>query len=309
MRTSSLTGIRHRLYRLSAGVALMLTASLLTVTPSMAADNDWVPDVQEMRSVSGKDVGVEEPPADPAEAAAKRPTPAPVWPEPDTVTVSLPATAKDTRGLRAPTKGIPAGHVRAGKTPVWVGAGKPHPANGSVGKTAASAAAPSEVQIRVASQELSDRAGLHGVVLSLARADGAAGLGSVALGIDYSQFAYGAGGDWAGRLRLVQLPACVLTTPELTECQAATPVESHNDSAAKVVSAEVEAPPAATAGAAGKQKKALDSAASGVFAVLAAPAGSTGSYAATPLSPSATGKSASRPATSVGPTRCGCRRR
>src|SRR5438067_9840351 len=75
-------------------------------------------------------------------------------------------------------------------------------------RSASSAASPSAASVRVsvADQQLADRAGVKGVVFSLAPTGGAGG--KVDVGVDYSAFAGAYGGDFGARLRLVSLPAC-----------------------------------------------------------------------------------------------------
>jgi len=78
------------------------------------------------------------------------------------------------------------------------------------------------VRVSVADQQLADRAGVKGVVFSLAPTGGAGG--KVDVGVDYSAFAGAYGGDFGARLRLVSLPACALSKPEKRECQFQKPV-------------------------------------------------------------------------------------
>ncbi|MEW2300872.1 polymorphic toxin-type HINT domain-containing protein [Streptomyces sp. NPDC006655] len=59
------------------------------------------------------------------------------------------------------------------------------------------------------------------------------------VGLDYSAFREAVGGNYASRLRLVELPACALTTPQLAKCRKQTPLASHNDPKKTAVSAEV----------------------------------------------------------------------
>ncbi|GAA0385514.1 RHS repeat-associated core domain-containing protein [Microbispora corallina] len=63
------------------------------------------------------------------------------------------------------------------------------------------------------------------------------------LSVGYAAFASAYGGDWSGRLSLVRLPACALTTPEKAACRATTPLRTANDVAGRTLSADL---PAAT---------------------------------------------------------------
>ena len=69
------------------------------------------------------------------------------------------------------------------------------------------------------------RRGSTGVLFTLARGDGSTVPTQVALDVDYSGFATAYGGDFGGRLRLVRLPGCALTTPDLPECHVPAPVD------------------------------------------------------------------------------------
>ena len=54
--------------------------------------------------------------------------------------------------------------------------------------------------------------------------EGAKGKAKANLG--YGGFNQLYGGGWGNRLKLVKLPACAATTPERSECQGVTPVET-----------------------------------------------------------------------------------
>jgi RHS repeat-associated protein len=156
----------------------------------------------------------------------------------------------------------------AGTLPVWV----------STVTTARSAElkdaspAPAEVRVAMASHKQGVAAGVSGVVMSLARADGVHAAGSVAVRLDYGSFADEYGGGWASRLRLVELPACALTTPGLARCRTQTPLTGTNEAASQELTATV--PVAASGGT--------------VVAAASTAAGAEGNYAATSLKPSGT---------------------
>ncbi|MFF4290984.1 polymorphic toxin-type HINT domain-containing protein [Streptomyces sp. NPDC001633] len=87
---------------------------------------------------------------------------------------------------------------------------------------------------QVLSQQYSRRAGIDGVLFTLQPADGstvAAGQqpGSLRVGVDYSTFAGAFGGNYASRLRLVELPACAATTPDKAECRTTKPLMGNNN--------------------------------------------------------------------------------
>ncbi|MFH8385090.1 RHS repeat domain-containing protein [Kitasatospora sp. NPDC018058] len=167
---------------------------------------------------------------------------------------------------------------RAGELPVWLA-----PVSGADGS---SPAVP--VRVQVVAPGSSSSKGVQGTVVGLSR-DEAVKAGKVQVGLDLG--AMGVSGEFAQRARLVALPECALSTPEADGCQTRTPVTSHYDEQAKRLVADVELP------AAGGKKKgtrsesaaAADSVAGAgqvLLALDAAPSSGTGTYSATPLSPS-----------------------
>ncbi|MEU3516729.1 RHS repeat-associated core domain-containing protein [Streptomyces sp. NPDC006654] len=102
------------------------------------------------------------------------------------------------------------------------------------------------------------------------------------VGLDYGAFSQAIGGNYASRLRLVTLPACALTTPQLDKCRKQKPLTSLNDPKSTAVSAEV------TLGSNGSVKNAA--------ATGSRPKRSTGAVSAVytgPVSESATAQMAS----------------
>jgi RHS repeat-associated protein len=112
--------------------------------------------------------------------------------------------------------------ARATGTPVWV---RPK------------SAGPTVADVRVLDQSIAQRAGLPGVVFTVSPKG--QGSGPAEVGLDYAGFAEAYGGNYGSRLRMVQLPDCAVTTPELRACRTRTPLKSTNDSATHAVSAEV----------------------------------------------------------------------
>lgn len=95
------------------------------------------------------------------------------------------------------------------------------------------------VHVAVSPQQTAQRLHLDGVVLQVTRTDSGTGAGTVRVGLDYSDFRDAYGGDWGSRLRLVTLPACALTTPDLAECRTESLLASSNDNGTQTVSAVV----------------------------------------------------------------------
>ncbi|MEY9840193.1 RHS repeat-associated protein [Streptacidiphilus sp. EB103A] len=145
------------------------------------------------------------------------------WPAASTGSLQLtvPQSAASTSGAKA---------VAAG-TPVWAQA---------VASGKGSYAGPTGLGVSVQSRTLSTQLGVSGPVWSLTDAStGAQGAGSVRVGLDYGAFSQAIGGNYASRLRLVSLPACALTTPQLAKCRVQTPLTSVNNAKSASVSALV----------------------------------------------------------------------
>ncbi|MEW2415588.1 polymorphic toxin-type HINT domain-containing protein [Streptomyces sp. NPDC046866] len=149
---------------------------------------------------------------------------------------------------------------------------------------------PGRVKVAVADHGAARKAGIDGVLLSLARTDGAARTVPAEVEVDYSSFRQAYGGDYAARLHLVELPACALTTPERAECRTQKPLQTKNDTRAGKLSAKVDTAGAPAAAAkTGKGPQSAPAAATAGATVLAATAGAsgpTGDYKATSLQPS-----------------------
>jgi hypothetical protein len=152
--------------------------------------------------------------------------------------------------------------VQAGKLPVWVS-----------GRRAA------EIRAEVLDRATVPESWRDGLVVRLG-ATAATGARSAAapaavpaeVSVGYDSFRYAHGGSWASRLKLWQLPACALTTPDKPGC-APVRVPSVNDDIAGRVTAAVQ----------------VSGAASGTLVGLAAAAaGPGGDYSATPLAESST---------------------
>ncbi|WP_369222621.1 RHS repeat-associated core domain-containing protein [Streptomyces sp. R39] len=147
--------------------------------------------------------------------------------------------------------------------------------------------------MRVLGQQQARAAGIKGVLLTASAAEP----GSAQVSVDYSAFASAYGGGWSGRLRLVQLPACVLTTPRKAACQTQTPLGSHNNISAQTLSAKVSLEASSGVGTARASRSAprtslmaAGTTSATVLAVTATSSGESasgaGNYAASPLSAS-----------------------
>ncbi|WP_197085227.1 RHS repeat-associated core domain-containing protein [Saccharothrix sp. ST-888] len=144
-----------------------------------------------------------------------------------------------------------------------------------------------EAKVSVLGQDAAHKAGVNGVLFTLA---GTTAAGQTKVTLDYSSFAQVGGGAFGSRLHLVQLPACALTTPQKPECRTQTPLEGSNDVEKQTVTADsVAVSPPAAASLQALAPRAAD-AGSGVtlLAASASSAGPSGDYKASPLSAAST---------------------
>lgn len=221
-----------------AGSLLSLTVVGLQLPPEPAeAARYRAPAVQKESSVRGDDYVAPRLQVEDEAAANERAPRAARWP----------AAAQGRVGV---AKGA---RARLGQSPVWV--------TGRDGS-------PREVAVEVLGREATERAGVRGLLVKVAASDAAAGPLGVSVGYAGLEGAYG--GDWVSRLRLVEMPACFATTPEVKDCQQGRPLRTRLDHRTKTATADVST---TSSGA--------------TLALAAGPSGSSGSYAATPLSPSA----------------------
>ncbi|WP_226598802.1 RHS repeat domain-containing protein [Streptomyces violascens] len=192
------------------------------------------------------------------------------WPAAATAEIDLaaPDAASATRSGSQPGE-QPVGKKRAGSLPVSVTSG--------TGERGFNQADPTKIKVTVADHATAQKAGISGLLLSVNRADKATRPGSAQVELDYSAFKGAYGGDWAARLRLVQLPACALTTPGEAKCQVGTPLVTTNNTKANTLSANV-----SLAGAAPMFARSAASSAT-VLAATAGNSGGSGDYKATPL--------------------------
>jgi RHS repeat-associated protein len=249
----------HWLIAVAAVTAGMLTGALLNGVPALAEPPSAPPRPDPGHAVAG----VKPVPSRFTKAADRAvgvftPT-ATTFPAASSVSLDLPAKPAASRH---------AARAQAVGTPVWA---QPVPdARGRYG-------GPARVNVRVLDHASALAAGVTGVLLTVA--PGGSGTGTVRLGVDYSGFAQAYGGNFGARLRLVELPSCVLDTPRLAACHTATPLAAANDPATKTLSAPVALDPGARGTAISPM----------VLAATSDPGqegGSAGSYAATTLKPS-----------------------
>jgi len=103
---------------------------------------------------------------------------------------------------------------------------------------------PARVKVQTFGKDVSDRARVDGPVMRVSPGAGAT-TGTAWMSFDYGSFAGSAGADLGGRLKLVSLPECALSTPEALAC-APKQLSTVNNSAAKTVTADVPVAAAST---------------------------------------------------------------
>ncbi|HEY7224530.1 MAG TPA: hypothetical protein VH561_13215, partial [Micromonosporaceae bacterium] len=254
----------------AAGVALLLVAGVLVGVRVLSRSGWRPPAVPVTQPVAAAEV-----PATPRQPTD--PTPPPYAPR----QAAPPDTTPTTLMLPAPsavhTPGAVAGQVAAtqvGSTPLWLGRAAETEA---ASVTAQFAPASVATGLGVAS----------GLVWSLRQAHPTSRSASVQVQLDTTTLAGTSGGNLDQRLDLVALPACALSAPQLPACRTRTPVTAFRDGAGRLVATVTL--PATTAPSDGPATAVpaaalADTMSAGlVLAADSAPAGSAGTYAATPL--------------------------
>lgn len=193
------------------------------------------------------------------------------------------ARAKREQTATWPSADTVSSYLAPGKSTALDLGGTPVTVTPEAGRRTAAAAG--EVRATVLDQKATDKAGITGVLFTVT----AETAGAAQVAVDYNKFASAVGGSWAGRLQLVQLPACVLETPDEEECRTRTPLKSTNNYAEQTVSGEVALAETMTTTS---DRGATQAPRATVLAVTAAAAGAgaspngTGDYSATDLAPS-----------------------
>ncbi|MER7748479.1 polymorphic toxin-type HINT domain-containing protein [Streptomyces bacillaris] len=232
-------------------VATLLQA--VAFAPTADASGKGRPGVSDPdRAVVGRDGGHTLPRTLPKAPRTPKDDPKDAWPEPGSAVVRL-----------AEPKAKESGLLRAGGLPLRLGTTSAERTENPVS---------GEVQVEVLSREMAQRAGVDGLVFTLNAPDGTE-TGTVGATVDYSSFAEAYGGGYGSRLTLVELPACVLRTPDDAKCHGAEPVFADNDTEKQTLTASAVS---------------LRAGSPTVLAAVAGDDAPTGDYKATPLSPSST---------------------
>ncbi|MGW5352370.1 polymorphic toxin-type HINT domain-containing protein [Streptomyces sp. NPDC004031] len=237
--------------------ALAVTVSLASASPAVsAATHVGPPPIHQTKPVSG--VTILKPKKVKVTDDTKRAyhvSPA-KWPAAASATAALAVpSGKATSGAKAAAPG----------TPVWARA---------VAPKKGAYQGPGGVNVKVLPHSDATKLGVNGVVFTVGSTGG--GAGDVQVGLDTGAFAQAYGGDYAGRLRLVKLPACAIMTPEAAACRTQTPLATTHDGTAGVATTlNLTAEPAAATAPTATVLAATTSTDSGA-----------GTYAATSLKPS-----------------------
>ncbi|WP_159424694.1 RHS repeat-associated core domain-containing protein [Streptomyces sp. TLI_053] len=161
----------------------------------------------------------------PADTETVTPPPAVAWPQEAEAAVDL------TAGRTGPTG--PGRFAAVGGLPVQLSldAGPGVPDSTTERRTTPS------VRVKVLDAGKARAAGVSGLLLTVDT--GTLGGSPLSVRVDYRSIAGAGGAGWGSRLRLVRLPACVLTTPEVPACQVRTDLASVNDAGAATVTAQL----------------------------------------------------------------------
>ncbi|MGW5351444.1 RHS repeat-associated core domain-containing protein [Streptomyces sp. NPDC004031] len=221
---------------------------------------------QKATSVSGADLPVQKKQAAPA---VHNWSPGTVrWPSAGQADVDLPGARSGT----APPPPTAAGTLPVRLERGTVAAGTAQKQNTTRDPAQNTAGPAARARVSVADRATAERAGVDGIVVSIARTDSAPVAVPTQVQVDYSSFRDAYGADWSSRLHLVVLPPCALTTPGAADCRTATALPTANDTASHTLTATLSLPDARQAGAT-------------VLAATAGDSGSDGSFKATSLAP------------------------
>ncbi|MET8045435.1 polymorphic toxin-type HINT domain-containing protein [Micromonospora sp. NPDC005215] len=244
-------GTSGRRLTLVGSLVASLVLSLVPYVPAQAAA-PWQPSKPPAEKLDRDGGPVARGKAWQQSRVAPAPTPAPTWPAPAAARVDLPTASARTASGRG---------VQAGALPIWVDRG-----TGTAGEQLA------HLDVKIVDRATLPQAWRDGLMMQLTTPPGAP-TGVAKVSVNYDSFRYAAGGSWASRLRLWQVPACAVSTPTSPSCRSV-PLHTVNDTTAGIATADVSV---------------TSTTAPGAFLMLAAGSeGSDGDFGATSLAPSST---------------------
>ncbi|MFF3566102.1 polymorphic toxin-type HINT domain-containing protein [Streptomyces sp. NPDC002574] len=262
---------------LSAALSFSLLAAPAWAQPS---DGFSLRSVPKAASVPGKDLTTHRQVKHSPSERDWQPPGRTTWPAAGTADVVLPAGVGGTAHKTARPQ-----RVQAGSLPVRVGLPISRP-KGAKAKKHAALVGPGRVHITLADRATTQRAGIQGLLLTVRPTAGAASAVSAAdVQVDYSAIESAFGAGWSSRLRLVQLPACALTSPGSAKCAKGVPLATTNDTAAHTLTATVAFPAHGDSGSSSATSRSSVASGTVVLAATAAASGGEGSFKATSLSP------------------------
>ncbi|MFE1291739.1 RHS repeat-associated core domain-containing protein [Streptomyces sp. NPDC058751] len=258
---------RRRLAAITLPLSAVVVAGLLSATPVQAKEREHAA-LQKAKfgkaePFKAKIPKLGDPTVDAAKQTRAKAAHAPKWPDAATVTVEVPDSATQ--------------HVKATGLPITLAQPKRFTATKASRGAVNAKPAPDQARVKVLDRAAASKLGIDGLVLTISRADGEAAPAGVGATIDYSGFVNAYSGNWSSRLRMVQLPACALTTPDKAACRTTTPVPSSNNTEKNTVTAQVTTPQTKSA-----------QAAPAVLALSAGTSSDQGTFGATPLEASST---------------------
>ena len=219
---------------------------------------EWVPQAPEEEDQTEEEGAEQEEPAA-EEEAQENPEAETPFPDTDTDTPDEADPSAEPEEPTAPRDGMRREPVASEEHPPEVDAfAAPEPVE--------------SVQVEVLDESAAEAAGINGLLVQITRTDDSPTLAPVQMEVDYSDFAAAFGGDYASRLRVIELDPCVLDDSCAAEETVAfdAPRLLDNSVQEQSLSAVVGAAPAQGA----------------LFAVTSAPSGGNGDYGATQLSAS-----------------------
>ena len=278
---------------LATGASLLgpVSAQALSARTPVSPHKVWSPPATALpvtKSVSGSSVPVQS--GRVQAQTAESSTPTTESPAPGTYTVTVPAATAVVAGRSEAAASASAPHaVRAGKLPIWLAAAPPAASQPASQRAAASVpvASGGTVQAAVLDQSRAQAAGIHGLLMTLARTDAADRPLGLQVAVDLSSLDSMYGADASSHARLVELPACSLTTPQVEGCLKATPLAVHVDPASGRTVADLSLPARPVRATAGSGATASSNAELVLGTQTSSTSGAgTGTYAATSLQPS-----------------------
>ncbi|MFP8904456.1 polymorphic toxin-type HINT domain-containing protein [Streptomyces atacamensis] len=270
MRRRTRKGLRRRI---AVGLAAVMVGTLIqqgTTVTAEASDRGRPAAVDPDRPVAGHALEAE-PRGTGKASRTPEGKPEAAWPRGRSAMLAVPRTgAKGTSGKDT-------GPTDADGLPVSVTAPKGGGKAGSEAKAKAEAAPEpvEKINLKVHDRKTAERAGVDGLLFSVARADGAGERGAVGIRLDYADFAEAYGANYGARLRLVELPSCALATPAAAKCRDTVEIPAINDANGQTLTAA-----SLTVGSANSSPTLL--------AAVSGTSSDQGDFTATSLSPSAT---------------------